>query len=274
MPQSRRGNVAIALHVTNVMPSANISVKWVDYKGKEIDKGTIQANGGVWTQSTFVEHPWVFRDESTSDLLFYFVPYRTIPPLFDDRLPLRDEHDPDVGMHRFTIAAPDAGAQSHLDRISIEDPTFPYPSERHLRTPSLALQWAFRHGRRMRYQYWPTFIKYLSQIVQHPTDSKYRRIRTNNRTFGSEVYNVGPAQGMIWAMGFVQHGGYVELGTDTTPYPRERIQALSQLLYLAERHYERVLKGTDEEDALPEGALDGFGRAGWGRPGNMNFPSS
>lgn len=54
IPNSRRGNVSIFLHVTNGT-NHTINVYWVDYKGKHILKGKMNPNH-VWTQKTYIDH--------------------------------------------------------------------------------------------------------------------------------------------------------------------------------------------------------------------------
>jgi hypothetical protein len=54
VPHSHRGNVSIYLDVTN-MTNHTINVFWVDYKGKQVLKGTMKPNH-TWTQTTFIDH--------------------------------------------------------------------------------------------------------------------------------------------------------------------------------------------------------------------------
>ena len=55
LANSKRGNVAVAMRVTN-RTNRDINVYWVDYKGKHIPKGRISKHSGVWTQTTWIDH--------------------------------------------------------------------------------------------------------------------------------------------------------------------------------------------------------------------------
>ena len=54
-PSSSRGRVNVELVVTN-RTRRELNVFWVDYKGKYVPKGTLKRNGGVWRQTTFIDH--------------------------------------------------------------------------------------------------------------------------------------------------------------------------------------------------------------------------
>lgn len=55
LANSKRGNVAVAMKVTN-QTHRDINVYWVDYKGKHVPKGRISKHSGVWTQTTWIDH--------------------------------------------------------------------------------------------------------------------------------------------------------------------------------------------------------------------------
>lgn len=64
--KSLNSNTAYVLTVVN-NTSNPVQAIWLDYQGKEVDKGTIAAGGGTWGQDTYATHPWIFRDTSSGD---------------------------------------------------------------------------------------------------------------------------------------------------------------------------------------------------------------
>ena len=259
-PSSRRGTVKIALQVVNATAHTRITVFWVDYLGRLVDKGTF-GPGQTWNQTTWVDHPWVFCNEQETVLLHY-IPYRVVPTTSQE--PTTDPDNPNCGMHRFTIKDPKPN--DAVFRCQVDDSVLPYPAADHFPSPEFALDKALLHCFRMNYHGWATLTTYLSKIVHHPDDSKYRQIRAANKRFATDVW-MTPAKGVLLAMGFVEHGAYVELG-NAGALSRERVQDVSRVLYLLEQWQRYAESGFLSEQ--PEGA-DGFGRAGYGRAGQMNF---
>jgi len=253
-PSSRRGNVQVSLKVTNRLDH-EVHVFWVDYKGKEIPKGTI-APGGLWLQTTYIDHPWVFRKEDDA-LLMHYVPYKIIPTTA--MAATVDPSDPNVGMHRFSIRPP----ADPLQACSIDDPILPYPAKNYIVTPQLAMDWAFLHCTRMSFDEWDLLLKYTSKIVQDSGSDKYRSLRMANRQFGPRLWQ-STAKGLFLAAGFYENAGYVQVG-GPDGLTRERVQELSVWIWMVEQWRQKV---GDVSENQPLGA-DGFGRAGFGRAGSM-----
>ena len=254
IPRSERGHVALKLEIQNSM-HREINVFWIDYKGKEVLRGTIPGNNGVFYQTTWIGHPWTFRFKDTSEMVLHFIPYRVIPTT--DAIPTTNPEDPDVGIHAFTLHRP----KNQKDLCSIQDPVFPMD----MQIPQQAVAWSFQHMSRHEYMYSETLMKYLTNIVRHPKEAKYRQIRTAGKTFYNQVWNT-PARGLLLAAGFVQEGAYAELGS-MNPLPRDRVQELSTLMFYLEqwRRKQQQMIPNDQ----PTGA-DGGGRANFGRAGQIN----
>ncbi|GKY96280.1 hypothetical protein MPSEU_000587500 [Mayamaea pseudoterrestris] len=261
-PSSRRGTVKVALKVLNQTSHQRITAYWVDYKGKLVDKGTFEPHE-TWVQTTWVDHPWVFSNDENVVLLHY-VPYRIVPTTTQE--PTTDPDNSACGMHRFTIkdAAP---SDALIFRCAVDDAVLPFPACDYFSTPEFALDKVLLHCYRMNYTGWLTLTKYLSKVAQHPDLPKYRRIRTANAHFAQDVWNT-PARGVLLALGFVERQAHVELAGDVGTLSRERVQDVSRLLYHLERWQAYAESGVLAEQ--PEGA-DGFGRAGFGRAGQMNM---
>jgi hypothetical protein len=244
---SRRGTVPLQLEVTNALEET-LYVDWVNYRGRPENRGTVPP-GGTWTQITWIDHPWVFRtavgrggDDEEESVLLHYIPYRVIPSVQEAPTVGSDGR---TGVHRFTIREADLGSD---DRCAVDDPVLPHPASRHILTPTAAASWAVLHCRRMGYDGWRVLAKYLTNIVSHPAEPKYRRIRTANAKFNQAIWST-PARGLLLAAGFVEHGAYCELGCDE-PLSRDRVQDLALLLFMVERAAARHEK------------TQGFGRAG------------
>ena len=249
LPRSRAGQVKVSLRCTN-RTRRTIHVYWIDYKGKDVRKGKI-VPGGSWTQQTWIEHPWVFRDSITDETLLYYIPDRIIPTC--EQQPTVDENDPEVGVHRFDfIAAPPESPYW----IHIDDPVLPYPAKDHFRSPDDAADWALLHMHRMNYSHWDVLVKYLTNILHEPGNPKYRQIRIENRTFHSAVWQT-PAKGLLFAIGFVEQGIHIELGTSKR-MTKEQTKQLSSLMFCISIWRKRHELLSEQ----PAGA-DGFGRAGF-----------
>lgn len=251
-PLSLRGKTSVKVEVTNRF-SRKIKVYWVNYKGKEEEKGSVNPMS-TWHQQTWIDHPWVFRDAETGRALLHYIPYRVIPTT--DAMPTVDLSDREMGLHRFSITRPTD--ENYLCGVS--DPVFPFPANEFMIKPSECVQWACLHCHRMNYGEWDTLIKYLFKIVQQPSNTKYRQIRQANPVFGGKVWNT-TARGILFAAGFVENEGYAEIGTSST-LSRSQVQELSWLLMYLERW--KSFAGAPSEQ--PEGA-DGFGRASYNRVG-------
>lgn len=253
---SRRGNVRIGLQVTNDT-ELPIDVYWMDYKGREIHKGRIVHQ---WEHTTWIDHPWVFR-QTNGQLLLYYVPYRVIPTTHM-ALTTADEDD-DLGIHRFKIG-PSTDPQW---ACSIEDPILPFPANKQVTTPQMALNWALLHCTRMTFRDWDLLLKCGTNILQHPDEPRYRSFRISNPQFGPRLWNT-TARGVFLAAGFYEHAGYVQVGGNSSQLSREEVQELSLWVWKIQTWKEQIGSGV-VESVQPVGA-DGYGRAGFGRAGHMN----
>ena len=247
IPKSERGRIETNLSVKNLTEEP-IHVFWIDYKGNEISKGTFGPNH-VWTQITWVGHPWVFRNSEGRALVFY-VPYRVIPKLLnDDPTPGR------IGSQSFTITK-FKRKEDHL--CSIQDGIFP------LRVTSVSKAIEFSCEQMERENASPRpLLKYLYNIALHPDEKKYRQIRTANKIFWNNVWITG-GRGVLHALGFVEFGAYLEMGPNEGPLGRERIQQISEAITALETLQSDMENPQRREVIQPLGA-DGndLGRAGW-----------
>lgn len=255
IPRSRRGQVKISLRVQNRTEHV-IHVYWVDYKGREESKGKINPFQH-WTQITWIEHPWVFRDAETDQILLYYIPDRIIPTC--EQTPTVDEHDSEIGVHRFDLIS--APLESPF-WVHINDPVLPFPAKDYIQSPEQAVDWALLHMHRMNFSHWEVLSKYLNNILYEPANAKYRQIRLGNPTFHAAVWQT-PAKGLLLALGFVEHGAYIELGT-ARRLTKEQVKQLSGIMFSVAVWKKR------QDSVLPLGqpsGADGFGRAGFGRTG-------
>jgi PUB domain/VHL beta domain len=236
-PSSRRGTVPINLIVTNDLDEV-IKVYWIDYKGKHISKGSISPSGGVWTQMTWIDHPWIFcvTDDASGEerIVLHYIPYRTIPttesgPNTGQQDDETDHDSEEAGVHRFRILTSPVDS---LYSCKVDDAIFPHPSSGHLLTPHKAAEFALLHCHRMRYNRWSVLKKYLSMILKQPENTLCRQIRTANPTFAESVWST-PAKGVLLAAGFVEHDAYAELGSAGT-LSQDTLRELSLLLYAVE----------------------------------------
>jgi PUB domain/VHL beta domain len=261
----------VALKVTNGT-KLDLLVYWVDFKGKYVSKGKIQP-GRTWYQSTWIDHPWVFTRADNDQTILYYIPYRVIPTTKKE--PTVDADDPDIGVHRFTIRPPSHTSADDTDpttgvsiwRCQVADPVLPSPAKTFFLTPEIAVAWTLLHCHRMSHTMnieWHALIKYLSNIVHHPDETKYRRLRLANPNF-APVWN-SPLQGLLLALGFVEHHEYAYLGLQDAPLSRERVQDVAQLVYLLEQWKDYHENADGSITQQPEGA-DGYGREGYGRAG-------
>jgi hypothetical protein len=256
---SRRGQVQVGIRVQN-KSSRRIVVQWINYKGHEQERGKLAPHRGRWEQQSFVEHPWLFRDATTHELLLTYTPESIIPTC--DEQPTVDDQEPDVGLHCFTFV--DATEESP-NRIHIHDAIFPHPARDTLRTPFQAIAWCLLHMHRMDYEHWAVLTIYLKNILLDPARPQYRRLRLANATFGPAMWQT-PARGLLLALGFVVQSAFVELGT-AAPLGPDSVKLVSEALAGVEWRQRQALDGGNSH-SQPAGA-DGFGRAGFGRAGSM-----
>jgi hypothetical protein len=231
-PHSYRGKVPINLHVTN-QTNTVLQVYWVDYKGKHVLKGTLKPNH-LWTQQTWIDHPWVFEgrdDNDNATPYVYYVPHRVIPTL--PEVPTVTPDDPDTGLHQFAIVPTKSNSSPFY--CAIEDQVLPYPAEFHFTTPLPGITWTLQHMSRLGWT-WndPTMDlvqKYLTNIINAPETAKYRQLRVSSRQKFGSIWN-SPLKGLLLAVGFVEVQGFAELGCAEKRLSRERIQELALLSYL------------------------------------------
>lgn len=281
VPKSRNGQVRVALRVTNDLTFSTenqvINVFWMNYMGHEEAKGTIH-RGETWTQTTYVEHPWVFRLSDTNELLLHYIPERVIPHL--EEAPTIEEANPMVGVQRITITRPTDQAQRDFNICSVVDTVLPHPARHHFHNPNQAISWTLLQMTRSNYfDYHPSatlLCKYLTNIAMHPDNPHYRHIRIANKSFYHGIWQT-PARGLLLAAGFCEQHANAELGI-AAPLPAERVQDVSLVLFRLEQYLTRLDQQQQEAAAStsadrtqqPEGA-DGSGRAGFGQAGQMNF---
>ncbi|EJK45731.1 hypothetical protein THAOC_35637, partial [Thalassiosira oceanica] len=130
-PSSERGNVPVHIEVRNYT-SRRIDVFWIDYKGNEKKKGSMQPHVGQWTQTTYIGHPWTFRTgDGEENVVLKYVPFRVIPSIGGMET-LRDAE----GLQRFAIHDVPEDNVSRVDGQSpacvVEDLVLPEPPLLHM----------------------------------------------------------------------------------------------------------------------------------------------
>lgn len=275
VPHSHRGNVSIELHVTN-NTDRTINVFWVDFQGNYVPKGTIPRHNGVWTQTTWIDHPWVFQDATASTPYLYYVPYRAIPTI-----PVAPTigSDGSIGLHKFALTNSSSNSSSnsddHLYHIGIRDEIMPFPGISQLHQPLHAVIWTLRHLSRAYatsshhslFSDVDTLQKYLINILNHPDRPKYRQLRIASDSFRS-IW-ASPLRGLLLAIGFVEVGPCAELGCHDKALSSHRVQDVALLSYLLNEWKWKETESAALPEQQPHGATDGFGRAGFGRAGAM-----
>ena len=209
VPKSRNGQVRVALQVVNQLTWGGdsgqqyINVYWMNYQGHEEFKGSI-LRGETWTQTTYVEHPWVFRLSDTDQLLLHYIPERVIPTL--DECPTHDPSNPMVGIQRFVFLPPSSLAQDDHFICSIDDKIMPHPARHHFHHADSAHSWTLLQMKRLEYFDYHAggtlLKKYLTNIVMNPSEPNYRRIRIANPKFYHGIWQTA-ARGLLLAAGFV-----------------------------------------------------------------------
>jgi len=259
VPHSYRGTVPIFLHVTNTT-SIPLKVFWIDYQGRAIPKGNLPP-GGHWTQTTWIDHPWVFEHAETGDVVVYYIPYRVIPTSHGTNT----ISDDGTGQHKFSIVPPkDINGPFW---VNIWDDIMPFPGSDNFYSPLPAISWTLQHMSRLMSPEdtsIATLQRYLKNIIETPENTKYRQIRIRSKKFAAIWQS--PMKGLLLAVGFVELEAYAELGSDDE-LSRERVQDLAMLSYMVNKWSEDELQQFDLQQ--PDGA-DGFGRQGFGRAGQMN----
>jgi hypothetical protein len=152
--------------------------------------------------------------------------------------------------------------------IGIQDDIMPHPASTYFHQPLYGITWTLTHMSRCVPTEDPSvevLQKYLTNIMNRPEIVKYRQIRIASPTF-KPIWE-SPMRGLLLSIGFVERGRYAELGCHDQPLSRERVQEVALLSYLLS---EWKNKPNAVSVHQPQGAVDGFGRAGYGRAGTIN----
>ena len=150
----------------------------------------------------------------------------------------------------------------------------PFPAMTQLAQPLHAINWTLKHMSRDAMLHptdssIDTLQKYLLNIMNHPDRVKYRQLRIASPRFRS-IWE-SPLRGLLLAVGFVEEGPYAEIGCQDEPLTSERVQDIALLSYLLNEWKRKSLSSSNDSHATqPQGAVDGFGRAGFGRAGTIN----
>ncbi|CAJ1953487.1 unnamed protein product [Cylindrotheca closterium] len=259
VPHSYRGTVPIFLHITN-MTRIPLNVFWIDYQGRSIPKGNLLPERN-WSQTTWIDHPWIFEHAETREVVLYYIPYRVIPTSHGTNT----VSDDGTGQHKFSLVPP-------KDRngpfwVAVRDDIMPFPGSENFHSPLPAISWTLQHMSRLMSpedSSIATLQLYLKNIVENPKSIKYRQIRIRSKKFAAIWQS--PMKGLLLAVGFVEREAYAELGS-ADELPRERVQELALLSYMLKKWCDDELQRFNLQQ--PDGA-DGFGRQGFGRAGQIN----
>merc|ERR1719281_1116643 len=112
-----------------------------------------------------------------------------------------------------------------------------------------------------------TLHRILSNIVQHPTEAKYRQLKTTNAAFQRKCLNHDGARDVLIAAGFVENEGVLTMTPSAQAYPvltgAERVlSARLDAIEAAARPAQPA--GMPDLSALMGGGLPGMGGAGMG----------
>ncbi len=250
IPRSERGHIPLRMMIQNDT-GMSIDVFWVDFKGNEQLKGNMGPHVGNVNITTWIGHPWLFREKDSKKLLLHYVPFRIIPNTEETY-----SHD-DTGHHMFAIV--EARDEDHL--CGIQDFLFPYPPS-NIQNVMNAVKFSIKQMRRERVS--PrTLLKYLTNIALHPDQSKYRQIRVANKVFWSDVWCNG-GRGVLCALGFEEQGPFVEMGPNEGGLIATRVKDLSNAIILLEEYLHDIEHSRRPHIRQPRGADGaGSGRANW-----------
>lgn len=309
-PSSERGKTSIHITVVNQTRYEAIQVYWIDFRGNEVYKGSI-LRGGTWVQTTFIGHPWTFRVGGTGaeeeNVLLKYVPFRIVPTVIGAKTTTSWEEDVvvgssssfssnPVGTQMFTLRDAPEGYVTRNEGYEpfcwVDDTILPEPplidtyngdrmnlSLFTIREMKMAIHWsclqiqredAVRPGTGV--VTCKRLLQYLKNICLEPQNTKYRRLRTSNRIFFESIYSTG-ARGVLLALGFEEWMGYLECGPsgdegDSLNY--ERLRQISDAMMVVDQTL-KVLMASDAVVLSQPDGVDGYGRAGFGHAGGMNF---
>lgn len=168
-------------------------------------------------------------------------------------------------MHKFSLI-PSKPNDPYF--IGIDDAIMPFPAITNFREPLHAITWSLTHMSRILAAddtSIDTLQKFLTNIINHPESVKYRQLRIASRHV-KPIWE-SPMRGLLLGIGFVEVGGYAELGCRDLPLSPLRVQEVAILSHLVR---EWVSKDKALSTDQPQGALDGYGRHGFGRAGTIN----
>jgi hypothetical protein len=254
LPRSERGHVPLQMKVEN-QTATDIDVFWIDFKGNEVPKGSMKKINGNINITTWIGHPWAFRSKDSGRLMLYYVPYRIIPVIDAQKDNLNE--DGDTGLHSFSIVT----TKNIQDMCAVEDDSFPYPANS-ITNINKALEFSIQQMEREKIS--PHMIlKYLYNIALHPSDSKYRQIRVANKVFWNSIWCNG-GRGVLHALGFEEHGPYIEMGPDSSYLPGGRVKDVSNAIVMLEEFMKDIEDVNKPLVHQPRGADgSGTGRANW-----------
>jgi PUB domain len=168
-------------------------------------------------------------------------------------------------MHKFSLI-PSKANDPYL--IGVDDTIMPHPASTHFFQPLHGITWTLTHMSRTLAPDETSIVtlqRFLSNIINHPEIVKYRQLRIASRHV-KPIWE-SPIRGLLLAVGFVEVYGYAELGCHDLPLSPSRVQEVALLIHLLR---EWVHKDNSFLTHQPQGALDGFGRHGFGRAGAIN----
>jgi len=258
-PQSERGRAPVEMQIQN-WTSMSIEVFWIDFKGNEKKRGTLRPTHGSLQITTWVGHPWIFREKRTGRMVLYYVPYRVIPVIASqvngetkyNNDGNDDDDDDRVSKHVFAITPP----SNDEDACGVKDTLMPYPPTR-IQIVAHAIAFACQQIERENNPSTVTILlKYLRNILRYPSQAKYRQIRMGNKTFFHNVWCNG-GRGVLEALGFQENGPMVEMGPrDGMFLPGDRVKDVSCAIVMLEELYKDMVEMSIPQ---PQGA-DGSGR--------------
>jgi hypothetical protein len=253
IPRSERGQVPLRMMVQNNTEMA-IDVFWVDYRGNEEWKGHMGPFVGNINITTWIGHPWAFREKGSGKLVLHYVPFRIIPTI--EAYSIENNRE-DVGHHRFSIME----ATNTENLCGVQDDLFPYPPS-NIQDVIHAVEFSIQQMERERVS--PRILlKYLQNIALHPDESKYRQIRVANKVFWSNIWCNG-GRGVLHALGFEEHCPCIEMGPNRGNLLGYRVKDLSNAIILLEEYLQEVENTEKPLIHQPRGADgSGTGRANW-----------
>jgi hypothetical protein len=256
LPRSERGRVPLHLQIQN-RTITDIDVFWVDFKGREIPKGSMKQFNGSINITTWIGHPWAFRAKDSGILMLHYVPYRIIPVIDMQQNGSSYNEDDETGVHAFSIET----AKNVEDMCSVQDNMFPYPANS-ITSINRALEFSIQQMERE--QISPRILlKYFYNIALHPSESKYRQIRVANKLFWNNIWCNG-GRGVLHALGFEENGSYIEMGRTTGNLPGNRVKDVSNVIVMLEEFMKDIEDSDKPAIRQPRGADgSGTGRANW-----------